>query len=219
MRWLASLLLMVAGVAQAQTFPPLTGRVVDAASIIPDDQEAALTAKLDALEKESSRQLVVATVPSLEGYDISDYGYRLGRAWGIGQKDQNNGSILLVAPNDRKVRIEVGYGLEPILPDLWLGRIRGGRPFDAMNTAHAAAIGSSPSRPTRLRSHQGGQPQPCQPNAGLTRCVVAHVSNSDVAGRLHSTRNSEDYLAPYFVFANRRLNVRESLDGLSVNLK
>ena len=117
MRWLATLLLMLAGVAQAQTFPPLTGRVVDAANIIPDDQEAALTAKLDALEKESSRQLVVATVPSLEGYDIADYGYRLGRAWGVGQKDQNNGSILLIAPNDRKVRIEVGYGLEPILTD------------------------------------------------------------------------------------------------------
>jgi uncharacterized protein len=117
MRWLACLLLMVAGVAQAQTFPPLTGRVVDAANIIPDDQEAALTAKLDALEKESSRQLVVATVPSLEGYDIADYGYRMGRNWAIGQKDQNNGSILLVAPNDRKVRIEVGYGLEPILTD------------------------------------------------------------------------------------------------------
>ena len=117
MRWLACLLLLIAGVAQAQTFPALTGRVVDAANIIPDDQEAALTAKLDTLEKESSRQLVVATVPSLEGYDIADYGYRLGRTWGIGQKDQNNGAILLVAPNDRKVRIEVGYGLEPILTD------------------------------------------------------------------------------------------------------
>lgn len=103
--------------AQAQTFPALTGRVVDAANIIPDDQEAALTAKLDSLEKESSRQLVVATVPSLEGYDIADYGYRLGRAWGIGQKGQNNGAILLIAPNERKVRIEVGYGLEPILTD------------------------------------------------------------------------------------------------------
>ncbi len=117
MRWLACLLLLIAGVAQAQTFPALTGRVVDAANIIPDDQEAALTAKLDTLEKGSSRQLVVATVPSLEGYDIADYGYRLGRTWGIGQKDQNNGAILLVAPNDRKVRIEVGYGLEPILTD------------------------------------------------------------------------------------------------------
>jgi uncharacterized protein len=117
MRWLACLLLMMVGIAQAQSFPPLTGRVVDVANIIPDDQEAALSARLEALEKESARQLVVATVPSLEGYDIADYGYRLGRAWGIGQKGENNGAILLVAPNDRKVRIEVGYGLEPILTD------------------------------------------------------------------------------------------------------
>lgn len=114
---LCLLLAFATAPAHAQTFPPLTGRVVDAANIIPDDQEAALTAKLDTLEKESSRQLVVATVPSLEGYDIADYGYRLGRTWGIGQKEANNGSILLVAPNDRKVRIEVGYGLEPILTD------------------------------------------------------------------------------------------------------
>lgn len=117
MRWLACLFLMIAGVAHAQTFPPLSGRVVDAANIIPDDQEAILTEKLDALEKESARQLVVATVPSLESYDIADYGYRLGRAWGIGQKEADNGAILLVAPNDRKVRIEVGYGLEPVLTD------------------------------------------------------------------------------------------------------
>lgn len=85
--------------------------------MIPDAEEARLTQKLEALEKQSQRQLVVATVPSLQGYEISDYGYQLGRAWGIGQKDQNNGAILLVAPNDRKVRIEVGYGLEPVLTD------------------------------------------------------------------------------------------------------
>jgi uncharacterized protein len=103
--------------ASAQTFPALSGRVVDAANIIPDDQEAALSAKLEALETKSTRQLVVATVPDLQGYPIEDYGYKLGRAWAIGQKDANNGTILLVAPNDRKVRIEVGYGLEPILTD------------------------------------------------------------------------------------------------------
>lgn len=108
---------MLATPAAAQTFPPLSGRVVDAAEIIPDDREAALTEKLAAVEADTSRQFVIATVPSLEGYDIADYGYRLGRAWGIGQKDANNGLILLVAPNDRKVRIEVGYGLEPIMTD------------------------------------------------------------------------------------------------------
>jgi uncharacterized protein len=119
MRWLARLfaLLLVAAPLHAQTFPPLSGRVVDAANIIPDDREAALDARLKALEDNSTRQLVVTTVPSLEGYDIADYGYRLGRAWGIGQKAENNGALLIVAPNERKVRIEVGYGLEPILTD------------------------------------------------------------------------------------------------------
>jgi uncharacterized protein len=116
-------LLFAAAPAAAQTFPALTGRVVDAANIIPDADEAALTQKLEAVEKASSRQLVVATVPSLEGYPIEDYGYQLGRKWGIGQKGANNGIILLVAPNDRKVRIEVGYGLEPIMTDALSGDI------------------------------------------------------------------------------------------------
>ncbi len=107
----------IASLAQAQTFPALTNRVVDAANIIPDDQEALLVAKLAGVEQQSGRQLVVATVPSLEGYPVEDFGYRLGRAWGIGEKGKNNGLILLIAPNDRKVRIEVGYGLEPIMTD------------------------------------------------------------------------------------------------------
>lgn len=77
----------------------------------------ALTQKLTALETETSRQLVVATIPDLQDYDIADYGYRLGREWGIGQEEADNGAILIVAPNERKVRIEVGYGLEPILTD------------------------------------------------------------------------------------------------------
>ncbi len=108
----------LASSAHAQTFPkPNNTRVVDAADIIPADREAVLDAKLKALEDNSKRQLVVATIPSLEGYDIADYGYRLGRAWGIGQKETNEGALLIVAPNERKVRIEVGYGLEPILTD------------------------------------------------------------------------------------------------------
>jgi uncharacterized protein len=111
------LLLLLAAPATAQDFPKLTGRVVDGANIIPDADEAALTQKLEALETASSRQLVVATIPSLQGYDIADFGYRLGRHWGIGQKGANNGIILLVAPNERKVRIDVGYGLEPIMTD------------------------------------------------------------------------------------------------------
>ena len=103
--------------AAAQDFPELTGRVVDAANIIPDDIEAGLTQQLEALETQSQRQLVVTTLPSLQGYDISDYGYQLGREWGIGDEERNDGALLIVAPNERKVRIEVGYGLEPILTD------------------------------------------------------------------------------------------------------
>ncbi|TXC71696.1 TPM domain-containing protein [Sphingomonas ginsenosidivorax] len=117
----AALLLVMAvaglGTASAQTFPKFTGVVVDAANVIPDDQEAALTTRLQDLQKTTGNQLVVATIPSLEGYPIEDYGYRLLRSWGVGLKDVNNGAILIVAPNDRKVRIEVGYGLEPVLTD------------------------------------------------------------------------------------------------------
>ncbi|MEW4466496.1 TPM domain-containing protein [Parasphingorhabdus sp. JC815] len=110
--------------AAAQNFPELTGRVVDQANLLSPAQEAALTTRLEALETNSSRQLVVATIADLEGYDIADYGYQLGRKWGIGQDgvgegetEKDNGTILLVAPNDRKVRIEVGYGLEGIMTD------------------------------------------------------------------------------------------------------
>jgi uncharacterized protein len=111
------LLLFLAAPAAAQEFPKLTGRVVDNADLLPPADEAALTQKLEALETASSRQLVVATVPSLQGYDVADYGYQLGRHWGIGQKGANNGIILLVAPAERRVTIQVGYGLEPIMTD------------------------------------------------------------------------------------------------------
>ena len=114
---LSALLLSAAPPASGQTFPDLSGRVVDAANLLSPSREAALTAKLEALEQASSRQLVVATIPDLQGYDIADYGYRLGRTWKIGQAESDNGTLLLVAPTDRKVRIEVGYGLEAILPD------------------------------------------------------------------------------------------------------
>jgi len=101
----------------APDFPKLTGRVVDAANILPPETEISIEAKLAALEASTTRQLVVATVPDLDGLDIADYGYQLGRAWGIGQKEEDNGALLIVAPNERRVRVEVGYGLEPILTD------------------------------------------------------------------------------------------------------
>ena len=114
---LAALMLLGAQAVQAQTFPKLTGRVVDAADLLSPEQEAQLTQLSADIEKASSRQFVVATVPDLQGYPIEDYGYQLGRAWNIGQKGANNGIMLIVAPKERKVRIEVGYGLEPIMTD------------------------------------------------------------------------------------------------------
>jgi uncharacterized protein len=119
------MLLMLAlsgNVAFAQAFPALTGRVVDEANLLDPAQEAALTAKLEGLETRTKRQFVVATLSSLQGYDIADYGYQLGRKWAIGQDgkgeaEKDNGAILIIAPNERKLRIEVGYGLEPVLTD------------------------------------------------------------------------------------------------------
>lgn len=110
-------LALLAGPAAAQTFPKLTGRVVDEAHLLTPEQIAALDAKLAALEAQSQRQMVIATIPDLEGYEIEDYGYRLGRAWEIGDKQRNDGILLIVAPKEHKVRIEVGYGLEGIITD------------------------------------------------------------------------------------------------------
>lgn len=107
----------------APSFPKLTGRVTDAANILPAATVAALDARLAQLETTTTTQLVVATVPDLQGYEIDEYGYQLGRAWGIGQKGSNNGALLIVAPNDRKVRIEVGYGLEGTLTDALTSQI------------------------------------------------------------------------------------------------
>jgi uncharacterized protein len=101
----------------AVDFPPLSGRVVDQADLLNPAQEQQLTQQLEALQRATSRQLVVATVSSLQDLPIEDYGYQLGRAWHIGQQGANNGIILLVAPNEHKVRIEVGYGLEGIVTD------------------------------------------------------------------------------------------------------
>lgn len=117
--WLGTALPLPAIAQNVADFPPLTGRVVDNAEILTPEQEAQLTSKLQALEGQTTDQLVVVTLPTLGGYDIADYGYRLGRHWGIGQGEANNGILLLVAPNDRMVRIEVGYGLEGVMTDAY----------------------------------------------------------------------------------------------------
>src|SRR5262245_55251199 len=108
----------VASAAFAQKFPALTGRIVDEAALLSVEDKRALEQELKALEEKSTDQLVVFTTRTLQGYPIEDFGYRLGRFWQIGQKGKNNGVILIVAAGDRKVRIEVGRGLEPQLTDI-----------------------------------------------------------------------------------------------------
>jgi uncharacterized protein len=112
------LTLATAATAAEPKFPTLTGRIVDEANLLSADDKRALEQELVALEQKSTDQLVVYTTRSLQGYPIEDFGYRLGRHWQIGQQGKNNGAILIVAPSDRKVRIEVGRGLEPQLTDL-----------------------------------------------------------------------------------------------------
>jgi uncharacterized protein len=98
-------------------FPPLTGRVVDQAGLVSERDQAELEAALARFEDATTSQIVVATLESLQGLPIEDYGYQLGRHWGIGQEGKDNGALLIVAPEERAVRIEVGYGLEGELTD------------------------------------------------------------------------------------------------------
>lgn len=103
--------------AESLSAPPLTGRVVDLASLLSPDQQQSLTQSLALLEQQTGHQLVIVTLPDLRSYPIEEWGLQLGRQWGIGGKEKDNGILLIVAPNDRAVRIEVGYGLEGLVPD------------------------------------------------------------------------------------------------------
>jgi uncharacterized protein len=113
----ALLLCLIATFAFALDFPPLTGRVVDQANVISAASRGDIETKLKDLEDKSGIQLVVATAKSLQGSDIETYANELFRSWKLGQAQKNNGVLLLVAPNEHKVRIEVGYGLEGTLTD------------------------------------------------------------------------------------------------------
>ena len=121
--FLALAFVSLATPAVAQTFPPLTGRVVDQAHLLTPEQVQDLTSKSAVLEAQTGRQFVVATVNSLEGYPIDDYAYRLGRAWKIGSAKNNDGVVLVVAPNERKVWIATGYGAGVYMTDAMSGLI------------------------------------------------------------------------------------------------
>jgi uncharacterized protein len=116
-KFLLLLTLLGALIYGAPTFPQLSGRVVDTAKLLNTEQIISLEQKLKEHEEATSNQVVVVTLTTLQGYEIEEYGYQLGRHWGIGQKGKDNGLLLIVAPNERKVRIEVGYGLEGIITD------------------------------------------------------------------------------------------------------
>jgi len=109
--------LMIGAGFAATNLPELTGRIVDQAHILSPVTSADLERKLADLEQKSQIQLVVATVSSLQGEEIEPYANELFRAWKLGETKKNNGVLLLIAPNERRVRIEVGYGLEGTLTD------------------------------------------------------------------------------------------------------
>jgi uncharacterized protein len=119
-QWLLLILALILtspALASEPKFPPLTGRVVDDAGVLSASTQSQLTDMLAAHERATGQQVVVVMLDSLQGYTIEDYGYQLGRYWGIGQKGKNTGVLLIVAPKEHKVRIEVGYGLEGTLTD------------------------------------------------------------------------------------------------------
>jgi uncharacterized protein len=148
-------------VSSAAPLPALTGRVVDRAEILTPSAEAELSERLAALEKQTTDQLVVVTVGSLEGEPIEDLGLRLGNGWRIGRKGVDNGVLLIVAPTERRARIEVGKGLEGLLTDERAQRIMDeqvvpacragdcGRAIADGVAAIAGLLRSDPKRPQR----------------------------------------------------------------------
>jgi uncharacterized protein len=169
-----ALLLFLAFVIPAFAEPPvpaLTGRVVDQAGILDRATVDAITRQLAGYESSTGNQVVVVTLSELKGYPIEDWGLALGRSWGIGQLGKNNGVLLIVAPNDRELRIEVGYGLEGDLPDATANTIidseiipafkRGDMPGGVRAGVNAilAALGGNYT-PTRLASSSSGREFP-----------------------------------------------------------
>lgn len=148
-------------VSSAYALPPLTGRVMDRADVLTAPAEAEIGASLAALEKDTTDQFVVVTVASLEGEPIDELGLRLGNGWKIGRQGIDNGVLLIVAPADRRARIEVGKGLQGLLTDERAQRIMDEQVVPACREGHCdraiadgvAAIGkllrSDKKRPQR----------------------------------------------------------------------
>lgn len=195
-----TILLIALPALAAPTFPKLTGRVVDDAGILSPAVEASLTEKLAGLETTSGHQLVVVTLPTLQGLEIEDYGYQLGRAWAIGDAKRDDGALLIVAPNERKVRIEVGYGLEgvmtdalssviiqtAILPKFKAGDMEGGVVAGAdalvqqLSLPDDQAKANATAAAATAREHKGGPPIPF-----IILIIVLWVIVASLRGRRH----------------------------------
>ena len=122
--FVACALLLLTLSAAAQTLPKPSGYVNDFAGILDAPSRGRLEQRLKEVETRTSSEIAVATVKSLDGMSIEEYANRLFKAWGVGQGKTDNGVLVLVAPNEREMRIEVGYGLEGVLPDGLAGEIR-----------------------------------------------------------------------------------------------
>ncbi len=216
-------LLCVAAPAFADPkFPALTGRVVDDAQILSAETEQQLSAELEQLEGKTGRQVVVVTLPSLQGYPIEDFGYQLGRAWKIGQKGQDNGALLIVAPNDRKVRVEVGYGLEPVLTDALSsvilqtkvlpkfrdGDMQGGVVAGAEALIQQLSLPDDQAKANVAKARQQPHARNVNPFAGIFAIIILFWVLSSIAGALGGRRRagmgSAWWLLPLLLSGSRR---------------
>ncbi len=120
---LLALTVLAPSIASALEVPYLSGRVNDLAELIPAETEQRIDEKLAVLEETTGAQMAVLTIPSLEGEVLEEYSLEVSETWGLGRAEQDDGLLLLVARDDRKMRLEVGYGLEGQLTDAQSGRI------------------------------------------------------------------------------------------------
>jgi uncharacterized protein len=163
-----AVLFVLAGAAFAKDVPYLSGRVNDEANLIPADQRQRIEAKLAQLEQQTGDQVAVLTIDSLDGEAIEEYANKVARTWALGQKGKDNGLLLLVSKGDRKMRIEVGYGLEPVLTDLQTSIIQNeviiphfkqgdfGGGIEAGVDAIASTIQGKPVEPAPVPQPRGG---------------------------------------------------------------
>jgi uncharacterized protein len=193
--WIALIFLACRAWGAELQFPALSGRVVDQAGILSAATQSRLTEMLAGYEKTTGEQVVIVTLASLQGTPIENFGYQLGRAWGIGQKGKNTGALLIIAPKERAVRIEVGYGLEDRLTDAISRAIverdiipafRKGdydRGVIAGTTALIGALGgtSGPSVPAREERQQRSS----DPGSALFLFVILFFMGLHLFGRRH----------------------------------